>query len=791
MSHTKFIVRKVAVLGAGVMGAQIAAHLVNAKVPTVLFDLPAKEGNKNAIALKAIDGLKKLKPSPLASQDVAQYIQPANYDDHLSLLKECDLVIEAIAERMDWKADLYHKVAPYLGEHTIFATNTSGLSINALAESCPEDVRARFCGVHFFNPPRYMHLVEIIPCVGSDAAMLDNLERFLVTTLGKGVVRAKDTPNFVANRIGVFSMLATIANAEKFGIRFDVVDDLTGPRLGRPKSATFRTADVVGLDTFAHVVKTMQDTLPNDPWHPLFKSPEWLQKLIAAGALGAKTKTGIYKKDGKKMFVLDPVKGDYVGSGEKGDDAVKDILKIADPAQKFRKLRESSHPQAQFLWACFRDVFHYIGFHLGDIANCARDVDFAIRWGFGWNVGPFETWQAAGWQQVAQWIDEDIKAGKALASAALPAWVLETDRAGVHFANGSYDAAAARLVGRSTLDVYQRQLAPAKVLGEVSAPLGETVFENDGVRAFTTGDEILVVSFKSKAHAIGPDVIEGLNQAIDIAEARFKGLVIWQTEEPFSVGADLQSMLPAFMMGDWDSINTMVSRFQATSMRLRYSQIPTVAATQGYAFGGGCEFAMHCDRVVAALESYVGLVEVGVGLLPGGGGCKEFALRASQEAKGDVLAALKDYFMAIATAKVATSAVEAQEIGYFRKGDIVVFNAYELLYVAKQQALAMAESGYRPPLKVKSFPVAGRSGAASIKGQLVNMLEGHFISEHDFTIASLIADVMTGGDVEPGTEVDEQWILDLERKAFMQLLKNSKTQDRIANMLTTGKPLRN
>ncbi|TDR73023.1 3-hydroxyacyl-CoA dehydrogenase/enoyl-CoA hydratase family protein [Paludibacterium purpuratum] len=792
MSQTKFIVRKVAVLGAGVMGAQIAAHLANARVPTVLFDLPATTGDKNAIALKAIEALKKQKPSPLAGKDAIGAITPANYDDHLSLLKDCDLVIEAIAERMDWKADLYRKVAPHLGENSIFVTNTSGLSINTLADSLPESLKPRFCGVHFFNPPRYMHLVEIIPCRGSDAGMLDNLERFLVTTLGKGVIRAKDTPNFVANRIGVFSMLATIANAEKFGIRFDVVDDLTGPRLGRPKSATFRTADVVGLDTFSHVVKTMQDTLPNDPWHGLFKSPEWLQKLIAAGALGAKTKVGIYKKEGKQMFVLDPKSGEYVGSGEKGDDAVKDILKNPDPAAKFKALRESQHPQAQFLWACFRDVFHYIAVHLADIGHSARDVDFAIRWGFGWSVGPFETWQSAGWQQVAGWINEDIQAGRALSSAALPAWALATDRSGVHFVDGSYDAAGNRLVGRSSLDVYSRQLAPARVLGEQNAPLGETVFENDGVRAFTTGDDVLVVSFKSKAHAIGPDVLEGVNAALDIAEARFKALVIWQTEEPFSVGADLQSMMPAFMMGDWDSIESMVRRFQDTSMRLRYSQIPTVAATQGYVFGGGCEFAMHVDRVVAALESYVGLVEVGVGLLPGGGGCKEFALRASQQAKGgDILAALKDSFMTVAMAKVGTSAIETQEIGYFRPTDVVVFNAYELLYVAKQQALAMAESGYRPPLKVKSFPVAGRTGAASIKGQLVNMLEGRFISQHDFFISGLIADVMTGGDVDAGTEVDEQWILDLERKAFMTLLKNSKTQDRIANMLTTGKPLRN
>lgn len=791
MSQSNFIVRKVAVLGAGVMGAQIAAHLVNAKVPTILFDLPAKEGDKSAIAKKAIDGLKKLKPAPFAAKDRAAYITPANYDEHLELLKECDLVIEAIAERLDWKADLYSKVAPFLGENTIFATNTSGLSINALAQSCPESVRPRFCGVHFFNPPRYMHLVEIIPCQTSEAGMLDNLERFLVSTLGKGVVRAKDTPNFVANRVGVFSMLATIANAEKYGIRFDVVDDLTGPRLGRPKSATFRTADVVGLDTFAHVVKTMQDTLPNDPWHSLFQSPSWLQTLIQNGALGQKTKRGIYKKDGKQMFVLNPASGEYVEAGQKGDDAVKNILKESNPALKFKKLRESQHPQAQFLWACFRDVFHYISYHLADIADNARDLDLAIRWGFGWSVGPFETWQAAGWQQVATWLQEDIAAGQTLATAALPAWVTEGDRAGVHFADGSYNAAQQTLSPRSTLSVYQRQLAPARVLGETAPDLGKTVFENEGVRAYSNGDGVLVVSFNSKAHAIGPQVLEGVNKALDIAEAEYRALVIWQTEEPFSVGADLQSMMPAFMMGDWKGIENIVKNFQDTSMRLKYSQIPVVAATQGYAFGGGCEFVMHADKVVAALETYIGLVEVGVGLLPAGGGCKEFALRAANEAKGDVLAAVKDYFMAIATAKVGTSALEGQEIGFIKKTDTVVFNAYELLYVAKQEALAMAEAGYRPPLKVKGFPVAGRAGAASIKGQLVNMLEGQFISKHDFTIASLIADIMTGGDVEQGTLVDEQWILDLERKGFMQLLRNSLTQARIANMLTTGKPLRN
>jgi 3-hydroxyacyl-CoA dehydrogenase len=790
MSQTpKFVVRKVAVLGAGVMGAQIAAHLANANVEVVLFDLPAKEGNPNGIVLKAIDNLKKLKPSPVGRKEKADFITAANYDQNLELLRECDIVIEAIAERMDWKLDLFKKVAPFLGTNAIFATNTSGLSINTLAEGCPESMRSRFCGIHFFNPPRYMHLVEIIPCATSEAVMLDQLEEFLVTTLGKGVVRAKDTPNFVANRIGVFSMLACIHNADKFGIRFDVVDDLTGPRLGRPKSATFRTADVVGLDTFAHVVKTMQDTLPNDPWHPLFKSPEWLTKLIEAGALGQKTKAGIYKRDGKTKLVLDPKAGTYVETGVKGDDSVKEILKNKDVAAKLKALRESSHPQAQFLWATFCDVFHYIAVHLADIADNARDVDLAIRWGFGWSEGPFETWQAAGLKTVAEWVKADIEAGKTIANAALPAWVFERDA--LHSAEGSFSPAKNAMVPRSTLPVYQRQLFPARLIGEAAPVYGETVYENDGARVWTQGDGVLIISFKSKMHAIGPTVIEAVNKAIDIAETGYKGLVIWQTEDPFSVGADLMAMGPSFMAGQWDVIDESVKAFQATSMRLRYSNIPTVAATKNYVFGGGCEFAMHCDKIVAHLETYIGLVEVGVGLLPGGGGCKEFAVRAAQESKGDVFAALKDYFLAIATAKVGTSAQEGQEIGFLRNTDLVVFNEFELLHVAKLQVIAMAEAGYRPPLKLKAIPVAGRAGAASIRGQLTNMKEGNFISAHDYHIAATIADVMTGGDVEPGTLVDEQWLLDLERKAFISLLKNPKSQERIFYMLQNNKPLRN
>jgi len=431
-----FHIRKVAVLGAGVMGAQIAAHLVNANVETLLFELPAKEGDPNANVSRALEGLKKLEPSPLASPAKLTCIQPANYEQHLEKLRECDLVIEAIAERIDWKSDLYHKVAPYLGEHSIFASNTSGLSINELAKAFPENLRHRFCGIHFFNPPRYMHLVELIACTGTEAALLDHLEEFLVSTLGKGVVRAKDTPNFVANRIGVFSMLATKHHAQALNLGFDTVDALTGRYLGRPKSATFRTLDVVGLDVFAHVVNTMRENLTEDPWHKHFELPGWFSYLVEQGALGQKSKRGIYQKIGKEIHVLDLHSKEYRLSDSKIDDGVKDILRERDWAKKLAGLRGNPHPQAQFLWATFRDVFHYCALQLEHIANNARDLDLAVRWGFGWDSGPFEIWQAAGWQQVAGWISADIAAGKAMASAPLPAWAADPSRTGVHTAQG-------------------------------------------------------------------------------------------------------------------------------------------------------------------------------------------------------------------------------------------------------------------------------------------------------------------------------------------------------------------
>ena len=805
MNMKRFLVRKVAVLGAGVMGAQIAAHLVNCNVPVVLFDLPAKEGPKNGIAQKAIDNLKKIKPAPLGVAEDAARITAANYEEHLGLLTECDLVIEAIAERMDWKLDLYNRIAPALASHTIVASNTSGLSITQLSEALPESVRARFCGIHFFNPPRYMALVELIPTASTQPEVLNDLEAFVTTALGKSVVRAKDTPNFIANRVGIAGMLATMKEAQTYGLTYDVVDDLTGKKLGRASSGTFRTADVVGLDTMAHVIRTLQDNLGQgkrtpDPFESSYATPEVLAALIGKGALGQKTGAGFFKKVGKDILRLDPATGDYVPAGGKADPIVERMLK-KPAAERLKLLRESTNPQAQFLWAILRDGFHYAAVHLASIADCARDVDFAMRWGFGLKQGPFELWQEAGWTQVAQWVQADIEAGKALCAEPLPSWVFAgpvAEHGGVHAPQGSWSPARQTWVPMSDLPVYQRQWFRDQVSGSGALhPLafGTEVYRNDEIRVWSPDGEVLVASITAKLHLISPQVTEGLLKAVELAEDGYLGLVIWSPDDVFSAGANLESLMPVFMKSGAKGIAPEEKKLQDAMLRIRYAHVPVVAAVRGLALGGGCELATYCARRVAAMESYMGLVEVGVGLIPGGGGLTAIARRAAQmaqagNAKADLLQFLSDPFTSAAMAKVGTGAIDSRKLGYLVEGDLLVPHKDELLYVAMAQAKAMAASGYRPPQRAM-FPVAGRSAIATIQGQLANMRDGGFISAHDFHIASLIAQVVCGGDVDAGAMVNEEYLMALERERFCALLEHPKTQERIMGMLSTGKPVRN
>ncbi|MEY5099516.1 MAG: hypothetical protein RJA36_2235 [Pseudomonadota bacterium] len=802
---SRFIVRQVAVLGAGVMGAQIAAQLVNVRVPVLLFDLPGREGARDAIALGAVEKLKKLKPAALGVAADAELIRCANYEDHLELLRGCELVIEAIAERLDWKRELYARIAPFLAEGAILASNTSGLSIAALAEVLPPPLQPCFCGIHFFNPPRYMRLLELIPAPATAPQVLDRLEAFATTTLGKGVVRARDTPNFIANRIGVAGLLSVVTEAERHGLGYDVVDDLTGKRLGRASSGTFRTADVVGLDTLAHVIRTLQDKLDeaSDPFYASYRTPPVLETLIAAGRLGQKSGAGFYRKDGRELLRFDAEQGDYVPAGQKGDEVYGRMLRRPAP-ERLRLLRDAEGPQGRFLWAVLRNSFHYAAVQLAAIADTAREVELAMRWGFGMQQGPFELWQEAGWLEVARMVQQDIDAGLALCRAPLPDWVFSgpvAERGGVHQPEGSWNPSSGAFEPRRELPVLQRQLFPLRLPGEAGERFetaGHTLHEDEAIRLWTLErdglDGVLVASLKTKMHAIGPQVARGLAQAVELAEREFDGLVIWSGDEPFSAGADLQAMLPALMQGGVPALEALEAELQRVMLRIRYAQVPVVAAIRGLALGGGCELALHCARRVAHLESYIGLVEVGVGLVPGAGGLTCIARRAAENARlssgGDLLPFLSEGFKAAAMATVSASALEARQLGYLLESDLVVPHADELLHVALQQARAMQQAGYRPPPK-RLFPVAGRSARATILGQLLNLRDGGQISRHDCHIASLIAEVLSGGEVEAGTLVSEEYLMTLERRAFCSLVVHPKTQDRILAMLSTGKPLRN
>ena len=802
---------KIAVLGSGTMGGQIAAHFANLGFEVVMFDT-----SHEAIS-KSLNMMKKLKPTPLASQSVIGLIKTSTYDT-MDVLSKCDFIIESVVENLDIKKQLFTNIAPYVNDDAVLVTNTSGLSIQKIAEHSPESLRSRIFGVHFFNPPRYLPLVELIRTSFSDEKLLHKAEGFITSALGKEVVYAKDSPAFIANRIGVFSFLAVLKHAENFSLSADTVDALTGKRVGRPASATFRTLDVVGLDVMSNVVKNIYENAKDDPWVELFKLPDWIDNLIAEGSLGSKTKKGIYEKIGKDIYVYDPASDEYRLSDKTISAEVKKILKEnGNIENSLLTLSKSDDPQAQFLWSVHRDVFHYACYQLEHVAETVRCVDLALKSGFAWQRGIFEQVQLTGWSEVRDSLNVDINNGAALSSESLPSWVL--DKSFVYSDEGAYDPNKNQYTPRSSHPVYDRQLLKPLLKGEKQHQQ-EILLDGESTKLVNIGDGVASISFKTKMNVLSSSVLTELPKCLDFLEDNgFNALIFKQEQEHFCAGANLYEIISAIKLGLLEkdpgvtskakkkafelmhpelpklgklySIKKIVAMLQELFMRLKHGKILTIAAVDGLALGGGCELLLHCNKVVASMNSYIGLVEVGIGALPAGCGSKEMTLRAfTNKESDDIFPLLSKYFEQIAMAKVSASALEAKEMGYLKADDVIIANPNELLYVAKQQALALLDSGFKSPLD-STFKVVGKAGYANIMAQIANLHEGHFISEHDNYIVTHLAKVMTGSKVEENTTVNSQMILDLERKYFIKLLSTKKTQDRIEYMLRNSKPLRN
>ena len=802
---------KIAVLGSGTMGGQIAAHFANLGFEVVMFDT-----SHEAIS-KSLNMMKKLKPTPLASQSVIGLIKTSTYDT-MDVLSKCDFIIESVVENLDIKKQLFSNIAPYVNDDAVLVTNTSGLSIQKIAEHSPESLRSRIFGVHFFNPPRYLPLVELIRTSFSDEKLLHKAEGFITSALGKEVVYAKDSPAFIANRIGVFSFLAVLKHAENFSLSADTVDALTGKRVGRPASATFRTLDVVGLDVMSNVVKNIYENAKDDPWVELFKLPDWIDNLIAEGSLGSKTKKGIYEKIGKDIYVYDPASDEYRLSDKTISAEVKKILKEnGNIENSLLTLSKSDDPQAQFLWSVHRDVFHYACYQLEHVAETVRCVDLALKSGFAWQRGIFEQVQLTGWSEVRDSLNVDINNGTALSSESLPSWVL--DKSFVYSDEGAYDPNKNQYTPRSSHPVYDRQLLKPLLKGEKQHQQ-EILLDGESTKLVNIGDGVASISFKTKMNVLSSSVLTELPKYLDFLEDNgFNALIFKQEQEHFCAGANLYEIISAIKLGLLEkdpgvtskakkkafelmhpelpklgklySIKKIVAMLQELFMRLKHGKILTIAAVDGLALGGGCELLLHCNKVVASMNSYIGLVEVGIGALPAGCGSKEMTLRAfTNKESDDIFPLLSKYFEQIAMAKVSASALEAKEMGYLKADDVIIANPNELLYVAKQQALALLDSGFKSPLD-STFKVVGKAGYANIMSQVANLHEGHFISKHDNYIVTHLAKVMTGSKVEENTTVNSQMILDLERKYFIKLLSTKKTQDRIEYMLRNSKPLRN
>ncbi|HEY5673190.1 MAG TPA: 3-hydroxyacyl-CoA dehydrogenase/enoyl-CoA hydratase family protein [Malonomonas sp.] len=792
-------IKRVAVLGAGVMGATIAAHLANAGLEVLLLDIIPKQPDaeelakgltlespqvRNRIAAAGLAALLKMKPAPFYLQQYATQISVGNFEDDLPKLKHCDWVVEVVIEHMPIKKQLLTKLVPHLAEGAILTSNTSGLSINEMAEVLPPEVRKNFLITHFFNPPRYMRLLEIVPCKETDPAVMTGMAEFISRRLGKGIVFAKDTPNFIANRIGVYAIYKGIEHMLAMGMTVEEVDAIAGPATARPKSAAFRTADLVGIDTLIHVGNNSYELLTEDEEREVFKVPPFMQKMVESGLLGNKSKAGFYKKQqvaGKReILYFDYTSGEFKPVEKPKYASIAAVKLVDDPAQKVKMVVEGQDKAAEYAWKTLRDTLIYTVNRIPEIADDVLNVDNAMKWGFNWEIGPFEMLDAIGVASFVKRAEQD--------GVTVPATLKTVERFYRFNATGQKEYFDLLSGGYKAFPLKSGQINL-----QILKKSGGLVEKNANCSVVDLGDGVFGFEFHSKMNSISGDILSMTHKAIKRAESEGVGLVIGNQGVNFSVGANLMLLAVALAEGAYEDIDMMVRAFQKATMAVKYSKVPVVAAPFGMSLGGGCEFSLHADAINAYAETYMGLVEIGVGLIPAGGGTKEMCLRAvelAQQYEVDPTPFIFKSFKQIGMATVSMGAADMYGLNYLRRGDSISMDLDRLIADAKQKVLGLAVN-YRPGKPLENIPAPGRSIAASIKTSLWNMQQGGYVTEYEQQIGGIIADVICGGDVLPGTPISEDYLLQLERQAFLKLCGNKKTAERIQHMLKKGKPLRN
>jgi 3-hydroxyacyl-CoA dehydrogenase len=801
-------IEKAAVLGAGTMGAQIAAHLANAGIPTLLLDIPPREPSpeeaargltlesrevRDSVARAGFEAARKAKPAAFFTPETASLVRTGNFDDDLQKLKDCDLIIEAVVENLDIKRRLYERVEQARRPGSVVASNTSGIPVRQLAEGRSEDFRAHFLGIHFFNPPRYLHLVELIRTEWTKPEVSCAVFGFLDQRLGKGVVVAKDRPNFIANRIGTYGALVTLRTMVEDGYSIEEVDKMTGQAVGRPKTATFRTFDLVGLDVFAHVARNLYEAVPEDEDREVYLVPDFVSRMVERGLLGNKTKGGFYRKqkgaEGEKqeIWTLDHASLEYRPQQKVKLPTLDAAKNIEDTRERLKSLVWAKDRVGAFLWKTISTTLQYAANRIPEVADTVVEVDRAMRWGFNWELGIFEVWDAIGVEKSVERLRAEGR--KVPENVRL---MLEAGATSFYKNEGSerlyFDFAAGKYVPLAD--------QPGVVILKSVRDRTGVIRKNAGASLLDLGDGVACLEFHSKMNAIGGDTLQMIKQSLAEVEKNFVGLVVGNQGPNFSVGANLMLMLLEAQEENWDDLDLAVRSFQNATMSLRYSAKPVVVAPFQMTFGGGCEMTLHADRARAAAETYIGLVEVGVGLIPAGGGTKEMLVRALDSIPPGVTDAdpfpfVKRAFETIALAKVATSAAEARSYGFLREEDSISMNADRLIADAKQEVLALAATGYTQPVQRTDVLALGMPALATLKLGIHQMKRAGFISDYDALIGEKLARILTGGDLNHTTRVSEQYLLDLEREAFLSLCGHRQTQERMAHMLKTGKPLRN